>query len=113
MAAAGHPSGAYYLAGYAIECALKAKIACQFRENEIPDRAFVNSVYTHELTALLRLAGLESELDDAIAKDADLGQRWTVVKGWSENARYSIWTSDDASSMIDAIEGMFIWLINR
>ena len=28
-------SGAYYLAGYALECALKAKIAADFRENEI------------------------------------------------------------------------------
>jgi hypothetical protein len=35
-------SGAYYLAGYAIECALKAVIAKQFRAEEIPDRALVN-----------------------------------------------------------------------
>jgi hypothetical protein len=39
------PSGAYYLAGYAIECALKAIIAAQFRANEIPDKAMVNRVY--------------------------------------------------------------------
>jgi hypothetical protein len=44
------PCGAYYLAGYAIECALKARIAAQFRENEIPDRALVNKVYTHDLS---------------------------------------------------------------
>lgn len=33
----GFSSGAYYLSGYAIECALKAIIAAQFRANEIPD----------------------------------------------------------------------------
>ena len=45
---AGHPSGAYYLAGYAVECALKAKIAMQFRANEIPDRSLVNKAYDHD-----------------------------------------------------------------
>jgi len=113
MAQAGHPSGAYYLAGYALECALKARIAGRFRENEIPDKALVNSIYTHQLTVLFRLAGLESELEDAIENDAQLGQRWAIVKSWSEQARYTIWTSDDASSMIDAIEGIIIWLNNR
>jgi hypothetical protein len=54
----GLPSGAYYLAGYAIECALKARIAAEFRANEIPDKARVNSIYTHNLGILLGLAGL-------------------------------------------------------
>jgi HEPN domain-containing protein len=49
----GHPSGAYYLAGYAIECALKARISSQFRANEIPDKALVNGVYEHDLSKLL------------------------------------------------------------
>jgi hypothetical protein len=42
-------SGAYYIAGYAIECALKARIAAQFRENEISDKNLVNRIYTHDL----------------------------------------------------------------
>ena len=45
----GYPCAAYYLAGYAVECALKAHIAGQFKENQIPDRAFVNDIYTHDL----------------------------------------------------------------
>ena len=59
------PSGAYYLAGYAIECAFKAIISAQFRANEIPDKALVNRVYTHDLADLIKLAGLESQLDVA------------------------------------------------
>jgi hypothetical protein len=35
----GFPSGAYYLAGYAIECELKAFIAAVFRANEIPGKS--------------------------------------------------------------------------
>ena len=75
LAHGGHPSGAYYLAGYAIECALKAYIAAQLRENEIPDRAFVNDIYTHDLRKLIRLAGLEAELDRARQADPAFGQK--------------------------------------
>jgi len=58
----GLPSGAYYLAGYATECALKSIIATSFRANEIPDKSLVNSVYTHNLKDLLNLAELKSPL---------------------------------------------------
>jgi HEPN domain-containing protein len=113
------PSGAYYLAGYAIECALKAIIAKQFRGDEIPDKALVNRVYTHDLSELLRLAGLESELDVARRGDSELDRRWSIVKNWKEQARYSIWTNSDASSMMDGVAGdsraggLFQWLTAR
>ncbi|MGB7136749.1 MAG: HEPN domain-containing protein [Acidobacteriaceae bacterium] len=35
-------SGAYYLAGYAVECALKACIAKQYRQHDFPDRKTVS-----------------------------------------------------------------------
>ena len=60
LARSGHPSGAYYLAGYAIECALKAHIAAQFKENQIPNKKFVDKIYTHNLRDLIKLAGLET-----------------------------------------------------
>ena len=43
----GRSSSAYYLAGYAVELALKACIAKLFQPDVIPDRAFVNAIYTH------------------------------------------------------------------
>jgi hypothetical protein len=113
----GQSSGAYYLAGYAIECALKARIAGLFQQNQIPDRRFVNDVYTHDLAALLRLAGLQSELESAGV--STLQQSWSVVKNWSEESRYKVWTAEEASAMIEAIdgsgaaEGLFQWLSNR
>lgn len=36
----------YYLAGYAVECALKACIAKQFRASTIPDLGRVKSIFT-------------------------------------------------------------------
>jgi hypothetical protein len=113
------PSGAYYLGGYAIECALKARIAKQFQANEIPDKALVNRVYTHDLSDLMRLAGLEAELDAARRADSALDRRWSIIKNWNEQARYRVWTHDDASAMISAIagdgraEGLFQWLTAR
>ena len=45
----GRASSAYYLAGYAVELALKACIAKSFHPNAIPDKAFVNEIYTQQL----------------------------------------------------------------
>ena len=45
-------SGAYYLVGYAAECALKAYIAKSVRRHDFPDRQRVINSYTHDLTKL-------------------------------------------------------------
>ena len=114
-----NPSGAYYLAGYSIECALKAIIAGQFRANEIPDKGLVNDVYSHELPKLLRLAGLEAQLNAAFQADSQLERRWSIIKNWNEQARYRTWSQEQATAMIEAIdgdgrtEGLFQWLTAR
>ena len=51
--------GAYYLCGYAVECGLKACIAKKTNRHDFPDKNTVNESYTHELSKLLRLAGLD------------------------------------------------------
>ena len=56
---AGRFSGAYYIAGYAVECALKACIAKQFHEHEFPDLQKVKQIYTHGYYTLVRVAGLD------------------------------------------------------
>ena len=116
LLANGLSSGAYYLAGYAIECALKAKIAADFRENEIPELKRVQSIYTHDPSALLGLAVLKEDLDAEKELNPDLYQRWTIAKTWSENARYKVWTEANASAILDAIDGdggILEWLRNR
>jgi HEPN domain-containing protein len=80
LLANGFASGAYYLAGYAIECALKAIIAAQFRANEIPDRRLVERVHVHDLSKLLSLAGLEDELEAEMNVNPDLHGRWTTIQ---------------------------------
>ena len=44
---AGMHDGAYYLAGYAVECGLKACIAKTTLRHEFPDKKRVDSSYSH------------------------------------------------------------------
>ena len=41
--------GAYYLAGYAVECALKACVAKRTARYDYPDKDLANQCYTHKL----------------------------------------------------------------
>ena len=82
--------GAYYLAGYAVECALKACIAKKTKRHDFPpDRTFTNKIYTHDLTILLREAGLERELDRDMQTNPALAVNWNTVKVWTEESRYT------------------------
>jgi HEPN domain-containing protein len=64
LLAAGLYDGAYYLAGYAVECALKACIAKATRRYEFPDRVRVNACHTHDITELMVIAELRGEAQE-------------------------------------------------
>jgi HEPN domain-containing protein len=67
LAKTGKQQGAFYLGGFAIECALKACIAKKTRRHDFPtDAKYAGKVYTHNLEELLKLAQLETELDREI-----------------------------------------------
>ena len=79
---------AYYLLGYAVECAFKAYIAKQTKRHDFPDWKFVKDIYTHDLNKLLSLSGLEAEYRKESSRNPDFELNWTIVKDWSERARY-------------------------
>lgn len=114
----GSFQGAYYLAGYAVECALKACVARQFQQHDIPDRKLVNDVYSHDLDRLLDLAGLRSALQQDVAAHPPLQTNWHVVKDWRETARYepSI-TGQETQHLYSACaarrDGILGWLRKR
>jgi HEPN domain-containing protein len=83
----GQYDGGYYLAGYAVECALKAVIAARTRQHEFPDLNLAK-VYTHNLKELLDASGLKATVDREFANDPDLRDNWNIVKDWSEISRY-------------------------
>ena len=114
LLAAGFTDGAYYLAGYSVECALKACIAKQTQEHDFPDKKLVNESHTHNLTELMRLAELTPILRAAMQTDTSFEDDWLSVKNWSKASRYEYWSSADAQSMLEAIErpsgGLLRWI---
>jgi hypothetical protein len=106
-------SGAYYLAGYAIECALKACILSKMRKYHMPDKKIVVDSHTHDLAQLVNLAGLSADRSQHAASDPVFGRNWAVVKDWNESSRYESWSRQDADDMIRAVNqrtsGVLTW----
>src|SRR5882757_11462025 len=86
---AGRFQAAYYLCGYAVECAFKACIAKEVREFDFPDRKVVNDSYVHDLEKLLNVSGLMPEYHDEAGRSNVFTKNWTTVKDWSEASRYN------------------------
>jgi HEPN domain-containing protein len=97
--------GAYYLCGYAVECALKACIAKTTRRSEFPDLEKVKGSYTHKLLELVKQADLEALLQAEVTSDPDFGRRWAITRDWSERSRYKESTKKQAWDLYKAITG--------
>jgi len=123
LLAADFPEGAYYLAGYAVECALKACIAKRTREHDFPEKKLVIDSHTHDLGRLLDLAGLSDLLKKDVAGNIELKLDWENVREWSEQSRYHLYVDDSigdlhgllsAKLLVDAVEsekgGMLRWI---
>jgi HEPN domain-containing protein len=100
----GEYSGSYYLAGYAVECALKACFAKAVRRYDFPDKS-TKEIFNHRLPKLLGFAQLEKELQMARQADPRLEAAWNVVIAWTEESRYAVWTRADAERLLSAIKG--------
>jgi hypothetical protein len=108
-------AAAYYLAGYAVECGLKACIAKQFKLYEFPPPNTSNTLYIHRLADLAthdKLAGL---LDFQKQSVPGFESNWTVVAGWTERSRYKHdWSREQAEKLIAAITqetaGVMEWI---
>jgi hypothetical protein len=109
--------GAYYLAGYAVELGLKACIAKLNQQFDWPEKAFVASCHTHDILALVRLAGLETDRARDAAANPQLDQNWTVVKDWNERSRYERHSLAEAqklmTAIVDPIDGVLPWIKAR
>ena len=112
--AAGCFDGAYYLAGYVVECSLKAVIAKATNRHDFPDKKRALESHTHNFLSLIRVAELEDELKEEAQTDPEFGKCWEVVLGWSETVRYSTSTSEKAEKMVRAVSnpnhGVLKWL---
>ncbi len=84
-------TGAYYMTGLAVECALKAYLAQAVQQHDFPEKSFVNRAYTHKLKELAQLDdALWLELETDVKADAKLRTNWAIVLRWDDENRYEI-----------------------
>ena len=113
LVARGKQQGAYYLAGYAVECALKACIARKTKRYQFPPKMdIVREFYSHKLRVLLTAAGLDAELDKALAANKAFGVNWSMVKDWTAESRYktSGLNGKDMYNAVAGTDGVLPWI---
>ena len=121
------PDGAFYLAGYAVECALKAAIcktldiddffeiySSKTHAAKVKDD-IVQKFKTHDYGTLLVLSGLYYKLDAGLRADKDLNDSWSIVQSqaWSEQYRYETIkrkSEDDVVDFITAVNYFLSWI---
>lgn len=115
LLALGLWDGAYYLAGYAVEMALKACIIKKLMATDaFPEKKFSIDCWTHAIGKLLELAGLKAAWNTATTTDATLSGNWGIANEWSEQTRYSRFTESEArelySALTDTTHGVLTWI---
>ncbi|WP_459555018.1 HEPN domain-containing protein [Lacunimicrobium album] len=116
-------SAAYYLAGYAIECALKAAILAKLSRQKIGNEIVFlegdsgRKYRDHNLENLSRLAGLSTQLNSVASQNPTLAKNWLIVKNWQVDTRYDRRTTrkktlDLMSAVSDKKDGVLIWIKN-
>ena len=115
LLAGGNPCGAYYLAGYAVECAIKACIAKQTQQGEFPDKKRALDAFEHVLDKLITTAELRDDLNAELKASQSFFDNWNLVKFWAVESRYdNTIPFQQAANLIEAIEnqqnGVLIWL---
>lgn len=114
----GSYPGAFYLAGYAVECALKARIAKETKQYDFPDKPKqISKIYSHDLEDLLSLAKLKDQLEADIRSNTNLRAYWNRVVNWKEEKRYEPGLTENEArdlyqAIADPVNGVLQWLRN-
>jgi HEPN domain-containing protein len=113
-------SAAYYLAGYAIECGLKACILRYVKTHTdviFRERKYSERCWTHDIEELVKLGGLKAQRDAAAKANQSLLLNWQIVKDWSEVDRYRHKTKLEAEELYKAVthaaDGVLPWIRNH
>lgn len=115
LLAAGRWAAAYYMAGYAVECGLKACIARRTQAEDFPPKIkVVQECYTHDFDKLVKSGGLKGILSAATAANLALSANWGTAKDWSEESRYEQKSQAEAQLLYNAItdptNGVMSWI---
>src|SRR5262245_45268892 len=126
---AGRWEFAYYAAGYAVECALKACILARMIHTAwvFQEKWEAKVCLTHEFEKLIDLAGMRTELNNKLAASAAtaaaggplggaFGFNWGTARLWKVESRYQPRTEAEARELYEAItnvsDGVLPWIKN-
>ena len=103
----GRWAGAFHLVGYAVESGLKACVLA-YIENHNSDvifreRKFSDNCWTHDITELIRLADLRTQLDLDMGANPQFGVNWSYATKWKEISRYQVFVEFDARRLYQAV----------
>ncbi len=116
LLARGKLQGAYYLAGYAVECALKACVAKKTKRFQFPPKMdYVRELYSHKLNTLVSVAGLDADLKREMDANPAFKTNWGTVKDWTEESRYkaSGLNGKDMYNAVTGKDGVLPWIRQR
>lgn len=118
----GRWSYAYYVAGYAVECALKSCVLARmiYTGGVYHDKKFAEWCWTHDFLELVKHAGLTNELNSQLAGSAAAGNAfvrfWSTAVQWKETSRYETKLEVEARELYEAIthdpDGVLRWIRN-
>jgi hypothetical protein len=118
----GRWAATYYLTGYAAECGLKACLLKYLGESGavFGDQNYLRKLadcWTHDLSKLVNLAGLDAEFGADRGRNATLDAFWSVAKDWTETSRYQERSEAEAKTLYEAVtnnpDGVFRWIQSR
>jgi hypothetical protein len=109
---------AYYVAGYAVECALKSCVLARMIHTGgvFKDKKYAEWCWTHDFGKLVELADLKKELDGHAAVNRAFVGHWGVAGQWKETSRYEEKPQVDAEKLYEAVthdpDGVLKWIQN-
>jgi HEPN domain-containing protein len=121
---------AYYAAGYSVECALKSCVLARMIHTAwvFEEKWKAQECLTHDFEELVRLAGLNGELNARLAASAAAAvseggppggaftDNWLTVIEWKVESRYLPRTEVEARELYAAIadkpDGVLAWIKN-
>lgn len=117
---------AYYLAGYAVELLLKARV-CKtlgipdFFDFDSPakkklknEREITRPFKSHDLLQLLFLSGIYNEFQTELENNQFFELHWWSVVKWNENARYSAgFGSGYVKDFVTSVKEIIVWIQKR
>lgn len=117
---------AYYLAGYAVELLLKARVC---KTLGIPDffdfdnpakaklkneSAITRPYKVHDFEQLIILSGIYAEYQREIETNKLFRSQWSVVTEWNENSRYLTEINPDrVEKFITSVKAVLKWIQNH